>query len=193
MSPTAYEYVPSANGSVDRRAASSSQRRVLQQDAYRVFPRDPHALGVDTARLRGRPLRVLHTHVELDRAAAWTRMSVRLARGRQPRGRRRGGREWVKVGGWGPLRLIRCVPRAFRNGGASPDVSHRCGRRLQGCPPLECSVRSDELPVSMRMHFCRGPMRMTLSCSAYTCVCLKLLSRFRETILIDFDLHAGSS
>ena len=59
---------------------------------------------------------------------------------------------------------------AFRNGGASADVSRRRGRRLQGCPPLECSVRSDELPVSMRMHFCRGPMRMTLSCSACTCV-----------------------
>ena len=83
--------------------------------------------------------------------------------------------------------------RAFRDGGASADVSRHRGLWLQDAPPLECCVRSDELPVSMRMHFCRGPMRMTLSCSAYTCVCLKLLSRFRETILIDFDLHAGSS
>jgi len=43
---------------------------------------------------------------------------------------------------------------AFRNGVASPHVSRRRGRRLQGCPPLECSVRSDELPVSMRMRVC---------------------------------------
>jgi len=35
-----------------------------------------------------------------------------------------------------------------------PDVSRRRGRRLQGCPPLECSVRSDELPMSMRMRMC---------------------------------------
>ena len=71
MSSTAYEYAPSANGSVDRSAASS-QRRVRQQNAYIVFPRDPYALGVDTARLRGRSQRVLRAHVELDRSAAWT-------------------------------------------------------------------------------------------------------------------------
>ena len=98
MSSTAYEYAPSANCRVDRRLASS-QRRVRQQDAYRVFPHDPHVMGVGTARLRGRPHRVLRTHVELDRAAAWTRMSVRLERDRQPQGRRRGGREWSE--GWG--------------------------------------------------------------------------------------------
>ena len=44
MSSTAYEYAPSANGSVDRSAASS-QRRVRQQNAYRVFPRDPACAG----------------------------------------------------------------------------------------------------------------------------------------------------
>ena len=60
MSSTAYEYTPSANGSVDRRT-SSSQRRARQQDAYRVFPRDPHALGVGTARLRRHPHTELHT------------------------------------------------------------------------------------------------------------------------------------
>ena len=43
---------------------------------------------------------------------------------------------------------------AFRNGGASAHVSRRRGRRLQDAPPLECSVRCDELSVSMRMHFC---------------------------------------
>jgi len=35
------------------------------------------------------------------------------------------------------------------NGGASADVSRSRGRRLQGCLPLECSVRSDKLPMSM--------------------------------------------
>ena len=44
MSSTAYDYAPSANGSVDRSAASS-QRRVRQQNAYRVFPRDPACAG----------------------------------------------------------------------------------------------------------------------------------------------------
>jgi len=37
-------YPPSANGSVDRSAASS-QRRVHPQNAYRVFPRDPACAG----------------------------------------------------------------------------------------------------------------------------------------------------
>ena len=41
MSSTVYDYAPSANGSVDRSAASS-QRRVRQQNAYRVSPRDGH-------------------------------------------------------------------------------------------------------------------------------------------------------
>ena len=44
--------------------------------------------------------------------------------------------------------------RAFRDGGASADVSRRRGRRLQDAPPPECCVRSDELTVPMRMHFC---------------------------------------
>ena len=44
--------------------------------------------------------------------------------------------------------------RAFRDGGASADVSRRHGLRLQDAPPLECCVRSDELTVPMRMHFC---------------------------------------
>jgi len=64
------------------------------------------------------------------------------------------GENGLKVGGRGRLRLIQCVHRAFRNGGASADVSRRRGRRLQGWPPLECSVRSDELPMSMQMRMC---------------------------------------
>jgi hypothetical protein len=101
-----------------------------------------------------------------------------------------------------PLSLSLSLSLSFRDGGASTDVSRHRGRRLQECasptlftrqsrqdqPPLECSVWCHELPMCVRR-----PMRMTLSCSACTCVCLKLLSRFRETIPIDFDLHAGSS
>ena len=45
------------------------------------------------------------------------------------------GENGLKVGGRGQLRLILCVNRAFRNGGASADVSRRRGRRLQGRPP----------------------------------------------------------
>jgi len=56
---------------------------------------------------------------------------------------------------------------AFRNGGASADVSRRRGRRLQDAPPLECSVRSDELPVSMRMHFCLLPRAANVRARAY--------------------------
>ena len=43
--------------------------------------------------------------------------------------------------------------RAFRDGVASADVSRRHGLKLQDAP-LECCVRSDELTVPMRMHFC---------------------------------------
>ena len=46
----------------------------------------PHALGVHHAGLRGRSQRMLRVHVELDRSAAWTRLGVRLAQDRQPRG-----------------------------------------------------------------------------------------------------------
>ena len=84
------------------------------------------------------------------------------------------------------LRTVRndAHPRTFRT---LADLDYRDTLRLdcRDAPPLECSVRSDKLPVPMRMHFCRGPMRMTLSCSACTCVCLKLLSRFRETYAHD--------
>ena len=47
----------------------------------------------------GRPHGMLRARVVLDRAAAWTRLGVHVARGRQPRGQRRGWREWAE--GWG--------------------------------------------------------------------------------------------
>ncbi len=49
---------------------------------------------------------------------------------------------------------------------ASPGVSRSRGHRLQGYPPLECSVRSDELPVSMRM-------RVRVVMCGYACTCAR--------------------
>ena len=57
---------------------------------FQSIPRDPHAMEAGTARLRGRPHSVLRARVVFDCAAAWTRLGVRVARGRQPRRRRRG-------------------------------------------------------------------------------------------------------
>ena len=37
------------DGIIVNQCVASSQRRVRQQDAYRVFPRDPHAMGLGTA------------------------------------------------------------------------------------------------------------------------------------------------
>ena len=53
------------------------------------YPRDPHAMQAD-AQLQGRPHSVLRAHVVFDCAAAWTRLGVRVPRGRAPRRRRRG-------------------------------------------------------------------------------------------------------
>ena len=89
---TAYDYAPSANGSVDRSAASS-QRRVRQQNAYRVSPRDPACAG-------GAPRAT---------ARALTENAACTCAGPTTAG----------------VQLIRCVNRASRNSGASPDVSRR--------------------------------------------------------------------
>ena len=79
-----------------RRHNGASVSRTLTE-----YPRaTPHAMGVH-ARLRGRSQRMLRVHVELDRSAAWTRLGVRLAQDRQPRGRRREGREWAEDWGAG--------------------------------------------------------------------------------------------
>ena len=44
------------------------------------IPIGPHAMQADAARLRGRPHGMLRARVVLDRAAAWTRLGVRVAR-----------------------------------------------------------------------------------------------------------------
>ena len=65
-----------------RRHNGASVSRTLTE-----YPRaTPHALGVHHARLRGRSQRMLRVHVEFNRSAAWTRLGVRLAQDRQPRG-----------------------------------------------------------------------------------------------------------
>ena len=127
------------------RCAASSQRRVRQQDAYRVFPRDPHALGVGTARLRGRTHRVLRARVVFDCAAAWARLGVRVTRGRTKDIAARLAN--MHCGGRGKLRLILCVPRTFRNDAHL--TTFLTGQSLQGQSPprmpcLECSVYLDE-------------------------------------------------
>ena len=65
----------------------------------------PHALGVHHTRLRGRSQRMLRVHVEFDRSCASSAGPTTAG-----------------------VQLIRCVNRAFRNSGASPDVSRRCVR-----------------------------------------------------------------
>jgi len=57
---------------------------------FQSIPRDPHAMEAGTARLRGRQHRMLRTRVVFDCAADWTRLGVRVTRGRQPRRQRRG-------------------------------------------------------------------------------------------------------
>ncbi len=61
---------------------------------------DTHAMGVGTARLRGRTHRVLRVCGVFDCAASWTRLGVCVARGRRPRRQLRG---WLAcaVGGGG--------------------------------------------------------------------------------------------
>jgi hypothetical protein len=57
---------------------------------FQSIPRDPHAMEAGTARLRALPHSILRTRVLFDCAAAWTRLGVRVTRGRRPRRRRRG-------------------------------------------------------------------------------------------------------
>ena len=105
---TAYDYAPSANGSVDRSAASS-QRRVRQQNAYRVFPRDPACAG-------GAPRATARALTENAACACRVRSIGRVD-------------TTGCASSAGPttagVQLIRCVNRALRNSGASPDVSRR--------------------------------------------------------------------
>ena len=77
MSSTAYEYARAR-----RRHNGASVSRTLTEYSRAT----PHALGVHHARLRGHSQRMLRVHVEFDRSAAWTRLGVRLAQDRQPRG-----------------------------------------------------------------------------------------------------------
>ena len=90
-----------------------------------VLPRDPHAMEAGTARLRGRPHRMLRTRVVLDCAAACdagpatTETAARLAN--------------IHCGGRGKLRLIQCVPRTVRNG--SHLQTFLTGQSLQGQSP----------------------------------------------------------
>ena len=92
---------------------------------FQSIPRDPHAMEAGTARLRGRPHRMLRTRVVLDCAAACdagpatTETAARLAN--------------IHCGGRGKLRLIQCVPRTVRNGAHLQ--TFLTGQSLQGQSP----------------------------------------------------------
>jgi hypothetical protein len=69
------------------------------------------------------------------------------------------------------LRVLRTVrndahPRTFRS---LVDLDHRDTPRLdcRDAPPLEYSVSSDNLPVSMRMHFCLLSRAANVRAQAY--------------------------
>jgi hypothetical protein len=72
--PRPRAHPPSAAGGRRSLCFTLWRRRVRQQDASRVFP----------------ATRMLRAHVAFDCATAWTRLGVRVARGRRPRRRRRG-------------------------------------------------------------------------------------------------------
>ena len=83
-------------------------------------------------------------------------MGVRVTRGRQPRRQRRGWR--ICDASWGLvlLRLIQCVPRAFRNGAHLQTFRTVVDKVCRDHPPLEFSVCFDELPVCVRWRvLCR--------------------------------------
>ena len=98
---------------------------------------------------KGGTHRMLSARVVLDRAG---RDWVCMWHGSGSRGSGGAGENELRVGGRGPLRLIQCVHRAFRNGFVRiPRRFAPSWTKTAGIPPLECSVRSDELPVSMRI------------------------------------------
>jgi hypothetical protein len=77
--------------SVLRAAASAHPTAGLFQSILH----DPHVMEAGTARLRGRPQSVLCARVVFDCAAAWTRVGVRVSRGRQPWGQQLVWRGWA--------------------------------------------------------------------------------------------------
>jgi len=79
-----------------RRGGGTSDNKTLPKYSPRPAC---DALEAGTARLRGRPHRMMHKRVVLDRAAPWARLGVRVTRGRQP-GRQR--RDWrTCTASWG--------------------------------------------------------------------------------------------
>ena len=58
-----------ARGSTDERSAAANKHQSPTTRRFQSIPRDPHAMEAGTARLRGRPHRMLRARVVLDRAA----------------------------------------------------------------------------------------------------------------------------
>ena len=80
-------------GAREHRRAIGSSQQTPESDNKTLPKYSPRpacdALEAGTARLRGRPHRMMHKRVVLDRAAPWARLGVRVTRGRQPRRQRR--------------------------------------------------------------------------------------------------------
>ena len=79
------------------------------------------------------------------------------------------------------LRTVRndAHPRTFRT---LVDLDYSTPRLdCRDAPPLECSVRSDELPVSMRMHFCLLSRAANVRARAYAHghVCVRARAIYR--------------
>ena len=160
MSSTAYDYAPSANGSVDRSAASS-QRRVRQQNTYRVFPRDHACAG-------GAPHATARALTENAACACGVRSIGRVDT-----------TECASSAGptTAGVQLIRCVNRAFRNSGASPDVSRR----------READTDYRDAPPPPPRSLCPSCQCACAGLCAWACVCARACRKYLFVIICTSD------
>ena len=91
---------------------------------FQSIPSDPYAMEAGISRLRGRPHRMLHTRVVLDRAADWTRLGVRMTRSRQPRRQQQDWRTCTASWGEGETSTNTMCSQGCQEWFASPLVSH---------------------------------------------------------------------
>jgi len=127
-----------------------------------------------TARLWGRPHSMLRTRVVFDCAAAWTRLGVRVTRGRRPRRQRRG---WLvcAAGGGGETSTNTVCPQNCQEWCASQ--TFLTGQSLQGQSPhsMLCLLRR---AASVRTH-------------AYACV--RVCVCVRACVGLHEPHHAGAA
>ncbi len=121
------------------------------------------ALEAGTARLRGRPHRMMHKRVVLDRAAPWARLGVRVTRSRQPRRQRRDWRTCTASWGEGETSTNTTCSQGCQEWWASPDVSHWT-KSAGTTPPRMFCLLSRAANVRARAY-ARGRVR--------ACVCAR--------------------